>query len=157
MLPTPYQGRDVMDIEAEVSASYRDYNRRLPAGDLNAFNPNVKTFGQPWAEVHDIPAHGLVVIAGLSGNMSGVAVAVFATNHEAAAKAYARDFEQGKAFAIIGGDNWKAFVKAAHDAKPLDSAARSQLLAMGRTEGITSDGRTVGAVGLQAIYARKDQ
>lgn len=149
-LPAPYFGCNIDDVLQSTDNFFAEYNRTMPAEDLGGFNPRVRGYGSLWAEVQSRPSlPGHYVIAGLSGNMSGVPVAHFMDYD--VARTFAKHFGECRVFALRNADRWRAFVKAAHAAKAIDAGHLERLMSLGRCSGIL-DGRELGADDIQDLY-----
>lgn len=133
-----YGGRDVEELCRECDDRYREYIRTVPSEVLE-FNTKVSTFGNQWCDVvSDRMCLGLFVVAGVSGNMTGVPIAEFPRSQYEAAKRYAKDFEQGQCFAIQNGPRWCDYINAMQAARKIDSHKYQRLISLGRSTGISS-------------------
>lgn len=137
-LPVPYFGQDVGDMMKECDAWYREYSKTLPTEDLAGFHAHVNQYGAVWTAILDrefLP--WLFVIAGVSGNMTGVPIAQFSRVDRQAAINYARDFEDGKNFVLCNGSRWCDYVNAMQKTRKVDADVYACLIARSRSSGIS--------------------
>lgn len=136
---TPYAGQNVEELVAECEAGHREYSRTIPTENLQAFNPSIKTYGALWCDVVDkdyLP--WLIVVAGVSGNMTGVPIAQFSRIDFDAAKQYARDFERGMCFVLCNGPRWSDYINAMQQCRKVNADVYSKLNSLSRSSGISS-------------------
>ena len=122
-----------------------------PKEELTWFVATVPTFGRVWCELVERNA-GIYVVGGISGNMTGVPVALFPYSERDTANRYAKDFADGKVFAAMNGRRWNAYIDAAHACKRMNSTLVWSLKNRGRISGLTADGREVFASKLVSEY-----
>ena len=150
-LNAPYFGQDISELEKDCMNSIQTHFKTEPKEDLSQFNPNVKTYGHIWADVCE-KIDGVFVVAGISGNMTGVPIALFDYTNRDDARRYAAAFQRGKVFTIMNDERWCDYINAAHEAKSLDSGTRQWLISKGRKSGMTIDGGTYSQDALKQYF-----
>lgn len=140
--------KEAIDVAAERLSQEA---KRERASDVYDWNTSNKRWGQVWTEVKQDPTtRQWRVISSLEGNLKGLDVAEF--GNEEAARAFAKDFREGKSFALINGDRWRKLVESADQTKRFTTNDKELLLSRGRTQGTTTEGQTVGVEKLKQQY-----
>lgn len=169
-LPLPYgltkeevdaTGGDIKEalaksVERAERQRAQSEQRMREIGDYT-WNTKNKRWGQAWSDIRQNErTKRWHVAAGLEGAISGIDIADFET--ENAARNFARDFREGRVFAIRNGNQWQRMVESANAAKPLSperpTDTLERLKSYGRTEGVTESGQTHTVQSLQELYDR---
>jgi hypothetical protein len=167
-LPLPY-GLTQTDVDAAggikqaLEAAYERTKAdaaRERASDIWSWNTQNRRWGQVWSDYkQDQVTRNWRVVAGLEGDLRGLDVATFRT--EEAARQFAKDFREGRIFALENNERWVRMVESAEKARPFtDTEGTSPrdlklaLHARGRATGVTPEGQSFDIFSLRNSYER---